>query len=317
MLKLPDDIERVNEIGSGAFFRVGEVEEESAPGSDRGRRENAFNQIGEDRGHVGNHGPVDQGNEIARGECGAVAVDAAEGGRDVGGGDFVEAAHHAEHDFAVREFDGGGLGRFDKRDDAGAAGEVGEDRMHGAAAECADVGDAGAVGEQGVAHDRAVATEFVHARIELDVGALAGGAEDALAEFGNRGKRREVVPLAGALGDWGHDGIHETIETNQRGLLGKRATAVAEFTEGASLEVHGKVSEGREKSAGRGGKQIRAGRNSPAKARCEKARGISVERAAQTRQLFNSLHHACAAHCSTVPRLRQHHRDLRTNRNGR
>ena len=307
MLKFPDDIERVNEIGSGAFFRVGEVEEESAPGSDRGRRENAFNQIGEDRGHIGNHGPVDQGNEIARGECGAVAVDAAEGGRDVGGGDFVEAAHHTEHDFAVREFDGGGLGRFNKRDDAGAARKVREDRMHRAAAECADVGDAGAMGEQGVAHDRAVAAEFVHPGIELDVGALAGGPDDALAKFGNRGKGCEVVPLAGALGDGGHNGIDEAIEANECGLLGKRATAVAELTEGASLEVHVKVRIRSEKSPGRGGKQIRVGRNSPVKVCGKKAQGISVERAAQTRQLFNSIHHARAAHRSSVPRLRQHH----------
>ena len=240
LLELADGVQGVDEVGGGAFFGVGEVEEERAAGADRNRGEDALDQIGEDRGHVGNHRPVHEGDEIGGAKRGAVAFDAAERGGDVGRGELVEAAHGAEHELAVGEFDGGGVGGFDEGDDpVGAGRELGEDRVDVAAAEGADVGDTGALGEQGVAHDRAVAAEFVEPGVELEVGALAGGAEDALAELGNTGERREIVALTGALGDRRDDGVDEAVEADQSVFPGERATVLPELVEGAGFEVHG------------------------------------------------------------------------------
>ena len=87
-----------------------------------------------------------------------------------------------------------------------------------AAAESADVGDTGTVGEQSVAHDRAVAAEFVHARVELEIGALAGGALDALGKLGDRVDRREVRALAAAKADGGDDGVHKAVEADEGGF---------------------------------------------------------------------------------------------------
>ena len=240
LLELADGIQGVDQVGGGAFFGVGEIEEERAAGADRNRREDALDQIGEDRGHVGDHCPVHEGDEIGGAERGPVALDAAECGGDVGRGELVEAAHGAEHELAVGEFHGGGVGRLDEGDDlVGAGRELGEDRVDVAAAKGADVGDAGALGEQGVAHDRTVATEFVEAGVELEVGALPGGAEDALAELGDAGERREIVALAGALGDRRDDGVDEAVKADQGVFLGERATVLPELVEGAGFEVHG------------------------------------------------------------------------------
>jgi hypothetical protein len=84
---------------------------------------------------------------------------------------------------------------------SGLNGVPGKDGRDGHEGPRGERGESGAVGEQGVAHDRAVAAEFIHARVELEVGALASGAEDALAEGGDAGERREVIALAGALVD--------------------------------------------------------------------------------------------------------------------
>jgi hypothetical protein len=116
--------------------------------------------------------------------------------------------------------------------------EISEDWMDDRRTKRADVGDLRALGEDGVGHDRPVAAEFVHPRIELDVGALAGGPENALAEFRDRGDRGEVFSLAGAEPNRGDDRVDETVETED-GLLGsERVAAVAKLLEGAGLEVH-------------------------------------------------------------------------------
>jgi len=57
--------------------------------------------------------------------------------------------------------------------------------------------------------------EFVHPGIELEVGALAGGTEDALAKLGDAVEGREVVALAGALGDRGDDRVHKTVKADK------------------------------------------------------------------------------------------------------
>ena len=238
MLEQGDRLKSVDEVCGGAFLGVGEVEEERAAGANGQGGEDALDQIGEDRSHIGNHRPVDEGYEIAGGEGRAVAVDASECGRDVSGRDVIEATHCTEHELAVGELYGGGVCGLGERDYSGASSEVSEDGVYVAAAEGADVGDAGAVGEKGVAHDRAVAAEFIHARVELEVGALAGGAEDALAERGNSGERREVIALAGALVDGGHDRVDETIEANEGGFLSEGAAMSAEFLESAGFKVH-------------------------------------------------------------------------------
>ena len=94
------------------------------------------------------------------------------------------------------------------------------------------------MGEEGVAHNRAVTAEFIHARVELEVGALAGGAENALAEGGDAGERGEVIALAGALVDGGHDRVDETIEANEGGFLSEGAAVSAEFLKSAGFKVH-------------------------------------------------------------------------------
>jgi len=197
-----------------------------------------LDQIGEDRSHVRNHRPVDEGDQVAGGEGCAVAVDTTEGSGDIGGRDVVETAHRAEHELTIRELDGGGVRGLGEGEDVGSGGEVGEDRVDVASAEGADVGDAGAVGEEGVAHDWAVAAEFIHARVELEVGALAGGAEDALAEGGDAGERREVIALAGSLVDGGHDRVDETIEADESVFLSEGASVSAQFLERAGFKVH-------------------------------------------------------------------------------
>ena len=153
--------------------------------------------------------------------------------------DLVEALHHAEHDFAVGELcrrRGRGIA---KRNDVRALGEISENVVHDGRAERADVGDLGSLGEHGVGHDRAIAAQFVHAGIKFDVGALARRCDDALAEFGDRRDRREVFALACAQSDRSHDGVDETVESED-GMFGReRAAAFAELLQGAGFEFHG------------------------------------------------------------------------------
>ena len=114
-----------------------------------------------------------------------------------------------------------------------------EDRVDGGLAEGADIGDGRALGEEGVGHDRAVAAQFVEAGVELEVGALAGGGADALAELGDGPDGREILPLAGAQRDGRHDGVDEAVEAHQGALALPGGAVFAELLQRTGLEVHG------------------------------------------------------------------------------
>jgi len=110
--------------------------------------------------------------------------------------------------------------------------------MHRRGAEGADVGHAEAGREEGVGHDRAVAAEFVEARVQLDVRALARGGHDAVAELQQGRDRREVVAGAAAEADGRDDGVDETVEADEGAMGGGLAATGGELLERALAE-HG------------------------------------------------------------------------------
>jgi len=156
-------------------------------------------------------------------------------------GDLIEAAHHAEHELAVGELDRGRVRRVAERDGRGVRGHLLEDRVDGGLAEGADVGDRRPLREQGIGHDRAVAAERVEAGVELEVGALAGGGGDALAELGDGPDGREILALAGAQRHGRHDGVDEAVEAHQGALAQPGGAVFAELLQRAGLEVHGRM----------------------------------------------------------------------------
>ena len=239
LLEFRDGLERIDQVGGGALLRVGQVEEEDPPRFDGDLRQDVLDEVHEHAREVRNHRPVHHCDEIGGPEGGAIPVRAHDGG-DLLRGDLVEAAHHAQHQLAIGELDRGGDGGVAERDHLGPGGHVGEDRMDGRLAEGADVGDPRALGEQGIGHDGAVAAEFVHAGVKLEIGALARGGRDAPAELGNRRNGREIVALTGALGDRGHDGVHKAVEAHEGVLAGAVGAVFAQLLQGAGLEIHGK-----------------------------------------------------------------------------
>ena len=135
------------------------------------------------------------------------------------------------------ELDRRRAGRGAQRVRAGPPRHVGEDRMH-RRPECTDVGDAEPAAQQRVGHDRAVAAEFVHPRVELDVRALAGRREDALPELRQRLDRRERLALPVAPAHRRHNGVDETIEADEGASAREGAAALRDLLEGA-LTKHG------------------------------------------------------------------------------
>lgn len=125
-------------------------------------REDTLDQFDENGRHVGNHRPVDQRDEVRRGEF-RMERTFAHHRADAGIGDLVEAFHLTQHDLAVGALDRSRVGSVADRKRPRLCGEVGEHGVHLRLAECANVSDTGTGRQEGVGHNRAIASEFVHA----------------------------------------------------------------------------------------------------------------------------------------------------------
>jgi hypothetical protein len=126
---------RANVLG-GAFFGIGEVEEDDAARRIHGGADFAQDGL-PNVAHVGEHGPVDKSDEVGTVEFGGEFFQAV-AALDVVPGDFLEGFVFAKHDFAVVELQGVGRAGIGDAVDFGAGGEIIEDGMEGGMAECPD-----------------------------------------------------------------------------------------------------------------------------------------------------------------------------------
>lgn len=241
-------------IVTRTFFRIGEIEKEGAVASGEGGQD-GVDELAKNLGHVRDHCPVDQGDEIGGGDF------LGKGGfthrlANPRQGDVIEAAHLAEHQFAVIEFDRDGGGRLGDGNDFSTAGHILKQGVDVRIAQCADISEAPVGGEKGIGHDRPVTSELFEAGVEFDIGTLAGGAEHALAELGNGRDRGKRLAEAGAQPDGGRNRVDEAIEASEDVFLCGLAARLLERGEGAFFIIHRELC--MENRACAGGNQNRA-----------------------------------------------------------
>ena len=212
-----DDGKDFAQVAARALGRVGQIEiKETAgflgPEVGQHTAEQAF-EYGR---HVGDHGPVDQGDQVG-------AVDEIEEGAfahrvdDAGQGDVIQPGHGTEHDLTVFKLNGMGDTRSGDADRVGPFCEFLKHFVHWLA-EGAHIPHLETAGDKGVSHDRAIAAELLVIFKQLDIGGSAGCVENALAEGFDRRNGIEVAALSIPVADGLDDLVDKAVQADD-GLL--------------------------------------------------------------------------------------------------
>ena len=216
LLEGGDQLQGAQDVRLGPLLRVGEVNEQLAARALHAGAD-LLQHGGPDVAHVGEHGPVDEADEVGAAELGGELL-LAEPGLDVLPVHLLQRLVLAEHDLAVLELQRVGVAGLGDGMHLRPLGEVGEDRVEVRIAEDAQVSHLQAEAGEGVGHDGAIAAQLVELADQFDVRAPAGGPGQALGELGDR---RQAQVLVGALALVHHmeDVIDEAVQANKGGHL--------------------------------------------------------------------------------------------------
>src|SRR3569833_3249482 len=110
--------------------------------------------------------------------------------------------------------------------------------METLAAKCAEVRELRTGGEQRTRHQRTVAAELVHERVELDVRTFPGGAENPLTKFRDGRERREGLTRTRARRDRGDNRVVKTVHSSVDARRFQRRSPGAELGQRADFKIH-------------------------------------------------------------------------------
>lgn len=212
--ELSNDSKGFHEFRVCSFFGIGEIKEKAASAFDWGEAwQRFFQQAIEYARHIGNHGPIYEGQQAAFGElvekrAFAHRVDY----RIVG--DVFESFGDSHHNFAIVEFDSVGEPRSRNRNGGSFLCKFLEYWVDSVLSERTNVSYRVASCQHGVGEYWTISAELVHLGIHLNVGAHSCCREHPVSKASDAVDPLEIVSLAVPLGYEVEDGVHESVEAD-------------------------------------------------------------------------------------------------------